>query len=325
MTVAHALSGGLRDVFRAPALILAAVVAMLVMAVPFGMTVGARVQQSLAHRQPVAHGATEIDAEWWQQFSRHADGLAVTFTPSILGFAAPLDNLSSLLDGRRRPLILLVPVAIAMVGWAFIWGAALDRFAHGRRTGMWRAGTRMLVPYVVISGLAAAVVVLLYYTAHPLLFRVLGDRVAMSIADERLAFGFRLLLYMLFGSLLVAVSIIADYARVALVLSSRPKPIIAIAESWRFARDHATAACGLHLAAGGLSVLVLVAYAAIEIAGGVHVGGWRGIAIAQAYLVARIVVRLAFAASELRLYRARVTHDMRGDERVAPDSLAHVP
>ena len=60
----------------------------------------------------------------------------------------------------------------------------------------------------------------------------------------------------------------------------------------------------LYLAAGLLFVLLLAAYGAIDIAGGVDVGGWRGIVIAQAYIVARIVVRLTFAASELRLYRA---------------------
>jgi hypothetical protein len=318
VTVGRALIGGLGDVVRAPALIMAALVVMLVIAVPFGAAIGVRLQQSLALRQPVAQGATEIDAEWWQEFSGHADGMAATLTPSIIGVAAPLDNLSALLDGRQRPLILMVPVAIAIVGWAFVWGAAFDRFAHGRRSsGLWRAGIRLLVPYVAISVLAAAVVLLLYYTVHPLLFRVLGDGLQMSVVDERLAFGLRLVLYVMFGSLLVAISIVADYARVVLVLSPRLATRSAIAESWRFVRGHARSVFSLYLAGGGLFVLLLAAYSAIEIAGDVHVGGWRGLAIAQTYIVARIVVRLTFAASELRLYRALAP--------VAPESPAHVP
>jgi hypothetical protein len=318
VTAGRALTGGLGDVVRAPALIMAALVAMLVIAIPFGAAIGVRLQHSLAHRQPVAQGATEIDANWWQEFSKHAEGVAATFTPSIIGVAAPLDNLSSLLDGRPRQLILMVPVAIAIVAWAFIWSAAFDRFAHGgRSSGLWRAGTRMLVPYVAISMLAAAVVLLLYYTVHPLLFRVLGDRLQMSVVDERFAFGLRLVLYVMFGSLLVAISIIADYARVVLALSPRLSTRSAIAESWRFVRGHAASVVGLYLAAGSLFVLLLAAYSALEIAGDVHVGGWRGIAIAQTYLVARIVVRLTFGASEVRLYRALAP--------VAPGRPAHVP
>jgi len=305
LAVRHALIGGLGDVVRSPALIIAAVVAMLAIAVPFGAVLGVRLQHSLAHRQPVAQGATEIDADWWQEFTERAAGIDATLTPSIIGFAAPLDTLSSLLDGPHRPLILMVPVAIAMVAWAFVWAAALERFAHGRQgAGIWRAGTRMLAPYMAISVLAAAAVLALYYTVHPLLFGVLGDRLRMSVVDEQISFAFRFLLYVIFGFLLVAISVVADYARVRLALSPRLATTSAIAESWRFVRRNAASVFALYLAAGLLFMVPLAAYGAIDVAGGVDVGGWRGIVIAQAYIVARIVVRLSFAASELRLYRA---------------------
>jgi hypothetical protein len=303
--VRHALIGGLSDVVRAPALIIAAVVAMLVIAVPFGAVLGVRLQHSLAHRQPVAQGAIEIDADWWQEFTERADGLAATLTPSIIGFAAPLDNLSSLLDGTHRPLMLMVPVAIAMVAWAFVWAAALERFAHGRQSvGIWRAGTRMLAPYISISVLAAAVVLVLYYTVHPLLFGVLDDRLRMAAVDEPISFAFRFILYVIFGFLLVTISVVADYARVRLALSPRLATTGALAASWRFVRGHAASVFALYLAAGLLFMMLLAAYGAIDIAGGVDVGGWRGVVIAQGYIVARIAVRLTFAASELRLYCA---------------------
>ena len=305
LAVRRALIGGLVDVVRAPALTFVAAVAMLVIAVPFGAVLGVRLQHSLAHRQPVAQGATEIDADWWQEFAERAEGLAATLTPSIIGFAAPLDNLSSLVDRRQRPLLLMVPLAIAIVAWSFIWAAAFERFANGRQgAGIWRAGTRMLAPYMAISLLAAAVVLVLYYTVHPLLFGVLGDRLQLSVIDERSLFAFRVVRYVIFGSMLVALSIVADYARVRLALSPRVGTTGAIAESWRFVRRHAASVFVLYLAAGLLFILLLAAYGAIEIAGGEDVGGWRGIVLAQAYIVARIVVRLTFAASELRLYRA---------------------
>ena len=305
LAVMRALIDGLGDVLRAPALVIASVAAMLIIAVPFGAVLGVRVQQSLSHQQPIAHDATEIDADWWQEFLEHADGIAATFTPTIIGFAAPLDNLSSLLDGTQRPLILIVPITIAIVAWAFVWGAALERFAPGGAgAGVWRGGMRTLMPYTAISALAAALVLLLYYTVHPLLFGVIGDRLRMAASDERSAFAARIVLYVIFGSLLVVISIVADYARIRLALSPRLPVKSSIAESWRFVRTHSGSVFSLYLANGALFVMLLAIYAAVEIAGDVQVGGWRGVAIAQAYIIARIVIRLTFAASALHLYRA---------------------
>lgn len=301
----RALVGGLGDVLRAPGLVMASVAAMLVVAIPFATALGARLQQSLSHQQPVAEHAIEIDADWWQEFAEHADGIAATFTPAILGFAAPLGNVSSLLDGTRRPLILLVPVALATAAWAFMWGAALDRFAHGRQaSSFWRAGARTLVPLIAVSALTAALVLLLYYTVHPLLFDVVAERWQMAAGAEHSAFAGRVVLYAMFGSLLVTISVVADYARIRLALAPRMPVTTAIREAWRFVREHTGPVFGLYVATGALFVLLLGAYGAIEITGGVHVGGWRGIAVAQAYIIARIVIRLTFGASELRLYRA---------------------
>jgi hypothetical protein len=314
----RALIGGLGDVLRAPVLIIMAAAAMLIIAVPFAVVVGVRVQQSLSHQQPVAQGAIEIDAEWWQQFSAHADGIAATFTPTIIGFAAPLDNLSSLLDGTSRPLVLMVPIGIAIVAWAFIWGAALERFAHGPGTGVWRAGSRTLLPYTAISVLASGVVLLLYVTLHPLLFDVLADRLRMAAPDERSAFAMRVVLYVAFGALLIAISIVADYARVRLALLPRVSILDAVVESLRFIRAHGGSVLGLYLVTGALFVLLLIAYGAVEIAGGVQVGGWRGVAIAQAYIVARLAIRLTFGASELRLYRDK-TQQSKVDSRQLTD------
>jgi hypothetical protein len=53
-----------------------------------------------------------------------------------------------------------------------------------------------------------------------------------------------------------------------------------------------------------LFVALLAVYGAVDIYGGSRVTGWRGIAIAQAYIVARLVIRLTFGASEVLLYRA---------------------
>ena len=51
-------------------------------------------------------------------------------------------------------------------------------------------------------------------------------------------------------------------------------------------------------------VIVTIAYGTLEVYGGSRVGGWRAVAIGQAYVLVRLALRLLFAASELRLFNA---------------------
>ena len=63
----------------------------------------------------------------------------------------------------------------------------------------------------------------------------------------------------------------------------------------------------LYLMTALLFATVTIAYGTLEIYGGSQVGGWRAIAIGQAYIVMRLAIRLIAAASELRLFAARAT------------------
>lgn len=304
-TIFKALGGGLVRVISSPLIVAAAIVAMLVIAVPFAVFVGSEVQSALSNQPPISRDAGEIDPEWWFEFREHAGGLAATFTPTIIGFAAPLDNLSALLDGSDRPLVLLIPYLIAIVVWSFLWGAALERFAHGTsRAGFFAAGARTFARFLAISVIAAVVLTLLYFTLHPLLFDVVAPNLEASASTERTAFMLRSVSYFLFGAALVTLSLVADYARIAIVEGAAVSAVDAVRESARFVRRHASSTIALYVLTGLLFVALLVVYGYVDVRGGSRVMGWRGIAIAQAYIVARLVIRLTFGASEIRLYRA---------------------
>ena len=261
---------------------------MLLMTVPFALVVGSELQTSLSNQPPISRDAGEIDPEWWFEYREHATGLVATFTPAIIGFAAPLDNLSALLDGTRRPLVLIGPFLLAIIVWSFLWGAALERFAHGTaRYGFFSAGARTFMRFFVISILAAVVMALLYVSIHPLLFGVLAPNLEASAATERTAFMLRSVLYLSFGAVLMVLSLIADYARVAIVSGSAVSAIEALREGARFVRSHFGSVAVLYLLTGVLFVALLVVYGSVDVYGGSRVTGWRGIAIAQAYIVAR--------------------------------------
>ena len=83
-----ALREGIRRVNRAPA-VLAGVWALTVV-VSLPMTVAMREQLTGSLGSSLAGGraASGIDYEWMQEFASGATGLATTFKPAVIGFAA---------------------------------------------------------------------------------------------------------------------------------------------------------------------------------------------------------------------------------------------
>ena len=80
-----------------------------------------------------------------------------------------------------------------------------------------------------------------------------------------------------------------------------------IRASIAFARARLGSVVTLFVMTGLIFVIATVAYGTLELAGGSQVGGWRAIAIGQAYVLVRLAIRLTFAASELRLFSANQT------------------
>ncbi len=303
----RALGSGLRTVITAPALLIVVTAASVLSVLPFGLVLGSQLRVALANRQPVYLGTAEIDAEWWVAFREQADGLAATFTPAILGAAAPLDNLSAMLDGTARPIAILGPVVLAALVWAWLWGGLLERFRAQRRIGVgafWEAGWQHVWTFAAISLAAAVVHLILYFTVHALLFGPVFGWLA-SVADtERAAFLWRIALYAVFGACLLAVSMMADFARVSVVVQSRQGVRQAMAAAAAFLREHAGSSVMVYVLVGILFGAMLGLYVAGEVYGGTRLGGWRSVLIGQAYIVARLALRLTLAASGMRLFIA---------------------
>lgn len=307
MSSARALLLGTADVVRSPLVVIGAALITLVIALPFAAVLNTRLQASLSVQPQVSLDETEIDPEWWMAFREHARGLEATFTPAILGFAATLDGISNVLDGKRPPMALLLPFALSVVAWAFIWGGALHRFRRGHGLGAGgfiRAGAAHLVPFIVVAMIAAAINIALYLTLHKLLFGPVHSSLVAMTHTERDAFLVRVLLYVIFFAPVALVSLVADYARVISVAAPVTSPLAALRAAMAFVRSRMGAVISLYLLTGLLFIAPTAAYGTLEIYGGSQVGGWRAVAIGQAYVFVRLAIRLLFASSELRLFSA---------------------
>lgn len=305
MAVMRAWMRGIGQVVRAPLLVVLVTAVTFASAVPFGAVVQTGLQDAVAVQPPADLGSREIDLDWWHEFSAQAEGLAATFTPVVIGFAAPLDTLSGLLDGTTPPLILAAPIGVAAIAWAWIWGAALRRF-HQPDTSVAdaiRGGLALWPRFIVIALAAAALQWLLYATVHRALFGMVYGALTGG-TTEATAFAIRAGLYVVFGVTIAFVSVMADYARVLHVVE-RPRGIGELfVETFRFLGRHPAAVAGLYLLTGLLFLAVTAGYGAVDFYGGARVGGWRGIALGQAYITGRLTVRLVFGASELHLVKA---------------------
>jgi hypothetical protein len=309
-SAAGALARGLRDVAQAPMLIVAVTVITMAMTLPFAIALGARLQTSLSRQPPVTLAETEIDPEWWDEFRRQARGLDATFTPAVLGFAATLDSISGLLDGRQPPAAVLGPLGLSIGVWAFLWGGILRRFERGGRIGIAgfiQSGVAFAPRFIAIAVTAAVLVAVLYLSLHAVLFGPVYRTLAAMASSERDAFVIRVALYLVFLAPLMVVSLIADYARVASVAGGAGSFGAALRAGLAFVRGRFASVVALSVMAAIVLLAVTVAYGVLEVYGGSQVGGWRAIAIAQAYIVFRLAMRLAVAASELRLFAPAAT------------------
>lgn len=308
---ARSLAAGLWQVLRAPILVIVVVVMTMAAAAPFGAMLGSKLQESLANQPPIALGSGEIDAEWWAEFRAHAEGLAATFTPTVIGFAAPLDNLSALVDGDRRPLALVGPVAVTALIWAWLWGGILHRFDVGRGVPpreFVSAAFAHAPRFVVISAAAAVAQLVLYLTIHPVLFGPVFNALIASTDSEPTAFFIRIGLYVVFGIPLVLVALAADYTRIGLVATGPIRLRDKFGDGVGFIKRNLGSVLVLYGLTGMLFVALLAVYGTGEIYGGSRVGGWRGVLIGQAYIIARLVIRLTFAASEMHLFKSLRGH-----------------
>jgi hypothetical protein len=157
--------------------------------------------------------------------------------------------------------------------------------------------------------LMALVYVWLFGYLHAWLFEDLYPRLTREISVERTALIIRVALYAVFGILLIAFNVVFDYAKVRAVVEDRRSMLGATAAALRFIRRNCPAALSLYVMNAVPFLIVLGFYAAVAPgAGGTGWSMWIGFLAGQAYVLARLWVKLAFWASETALFQGRLAH-----------------
>jgi len=312
MKILSALGDGMGRVNRAPAVLLGVLFATFLAALPLGLTLRGMIAQHLGASLAAERAANGVNYEWWQEFQDQAAGVGTTFTPSILGFGAVLDNVSSILDNRAHAAAIAGAGAAYVLFWIFIVGGIIDRYARNRPVrshGFFSASGVFFFRFLRLAVFASIGYGVLFGFVHSWLFRGLYPWVTRDFTVERSAFAVRLVLYLAFGLLLLAMNMLFDYAKIRAVVEDRRSMIGALVAGARFIRRHPVSASALYLLNGGLFVLVLALYGVVVPGtGGLGWPVWLGLAIGQLYLLARLWVKLVFYASQTSFFQSELAH-----------------
>jgi hypothetical protein len=303
---------GVRRVARAPAIVIGVWLVTTLISVPLALSIRAELMNHLGTSLAAVSAAQGVNYEWMQEFADQATGLGATFRPTIIGFAAVLDNLSAFMDAVSPPVVVIGAAATYIVVWLFVAGGIIDRYARDRPTGahgFFSASGGFFFRFLRLAIVMAVVYGLLFGGLHPWLFDRLYPRLIRNINVERTAFMIRASLYLVFGLLLAAANVIFDYAKVRAVVEDRRSALGAVAAALHFVRRNAAAAIGVYALNIVLFGLALAVYAVLAPrAGGTGWMMWVGFAIGQMYVLLRLCVKLIFWASETSLFQSRLAH-----------------
>jgi len=311
-SIISAFTDGVGRVRRAPAILTGVYLLILITTTLPGLVVREDIAVSLGQSADADTMVTGVNLEWWDRFSESASGLSKSFSPTIIGFGATLDNLSRLLDKGSWPVAVLALAGAYMLVWLLLAGGILDRFARNRATRgrAFFGACGMYFPRFLplgILGLAGYWVLFAY--VHHWLFGRLWDAATRDMTVERTAILLNLALYAVFGAMLVCWNAVLDYAKIRAVVEDRRSMIGALLAALRFVIQRPAAVGGLYLLNALYFVVVLAVYALVApgaAGGGLQV--WTGFAIGQIYILARLFVKLTFYASQTALFQQSLAH-----------------
>lgn len=306
----RAFIAGVRRVWQAPVLIAGVYAATLLPAVPLTIALRGAIISDLGSSVSATGMAQGVDWEWWEEFQAGSAGVERTLTPSVIGFAAVLRNLSGLFDGAPLDGTLIVVLVFYLAFWAFLVGGILDRLARQRRVttaAFFAACGTYFFRFARLALFAGTVYWLLVGPIRGWLLDDFYEALTRDLTVERTAFAVRLGLYALFGVLLLSANLVFDYAKIRAVVEDRRSMAGALLAAVRFIRRRPLATIGLYLLNGAAFVIVLGAYATVA-PGADTEAIWIAFLVGQAYVLARLFIKLVFYASQTAYFQGQLAH-----------------
>ncbi|RMG64361.1 MAG: hypothetical protein D6715_09875 [Calditrichaeota bacterium] len=309
MSIRNALGKGIGKVNRAIWFVALLYLANVGFAFILGGILADQLAESLGSSASAQKMLDGYDDYWYANFNTHAQGLATTFHPGVVGIGAVLNAVDATVTGRlfqSHPAVLGGGILL-MVLWAFATGGLLALFLRPRPVSFFQEGARFFFRMAVLALMALFIYHLIF---HYLLEPLLGwlREVNRDVLDERVDFFSHLLVYLAVWMLVGLVSLIFDYSKIITVHHNMTMAFLAPVKAAWFIVKHPGRTVGLYLS---LSLFWLVAVGIYWlVAPGVGQNTWSKIwlafALGQVFIFFRIWLRALFFAAQGSLYAGLV-------------------
>jgi len=220
--------------------------------------------------------------------------------------------MSAFVDKTERPVVIIGAAAAYVLLWTFLAGGIIDRLARDHATrayGFFSASGVFFFRFLRLGIIAAAAYSFLVVYVHQWLFAKWYVNATRDLSVEHTVFYWRLLMYAIFGGLLALTTTIFDYAKVRAVVEDRRSMIGALSAALRFLARNPRRVAALYAANAAAFLVVLAAWALVAPgAGGTGFQMWVAFIASQCYVLARLVVKLQFMASETALFQRSLAH-----------------
>ncbi len=254
--------------------------------------------------------AKGFDYIWWQEFRDEAEGLETTFSPSVIGKGAILNNLESLIQMRffSLPPILIAFGLFYIILHVFLAGGILTilnqdvpkfsmkEFARGAGSHFFRFFVLMLFSWVFIISIS----VFLRDAFSSVLTNITSDSLS-----EVTPFYIRLAFSALTFVLLLFIQMVFDYARIKIVLDESRNVLKSALEALAFVLRHPFSTFGLFYLILLIQVAVTVIYILLKEIIPQSNFPWvlAGFLLQQIFIIAVIWVRCLLYSSQMEFYR----------------------
>lgn len=301
---------GLGKVLRSPLLVLWLWIVSVVVALPAAALMARSLEDSIGGSLVYEKLRDGFDMGWYGEFRSSAEGIEKTFTPTVVGIGPFLDNAEAWLNGslfETHPGLLGLGLLYAAL-WALLLGGILHRLSNGH--GLFRLGDffsrggEFFFRYLRLAVIGGVLYYLVYRFASWLFVWI--EAQSRDVTVEETVLGYVVAGSLLVGFLLTFVNMAFDYAKIATFKENRRSMLLAAVRGFGFVLSHPGSTMVLYYGLALVALVLLWAYSVV--APGTGQATLPGIAIAfligQAYLVAKLVLRLTFYSSQMALYES---------------------
>jgi hypothetical protein len=299
---------GLLRVLSSPVLVLWLWLANFVVALPMAFVMTKSIESSIGGSLVSENLRSGFDMGWFGEYEAQAKGLETSFSPSIAGVGAFLNNWESWLNGgifEGFPGLVAFGILYAVL-WALFLGGIFNQLKEG--AGMFRLseflsqGAVFFFRFLRLAALSGVLYYLIYRFSGWLFGRI--EQAVRDVTVERTVLAYVLAGAVLIGLLLTLVNMAFDYAKIATFRENRRSMLFAALRGFRFVLANPLQTAALYYGLGLAGVVLLAGYSGV--APGVGQGSMPTVVIAflagQVFLIAKLVLRLTFYAGQTRLY-----------------------